>query len=73
MVAAIQEVKDHSPDKVVLATPVAPDDVARHLERYVDDMVILHTPKMYLGAVGAYYDRFEQLNDEDVTRLLATV
>jgi len=72
MVAAIQEVRDRLPDKVVVAAPVAPDDVAKHLERYVDDMVILHTPKTYPGAVSAYYDNFEEITDDEVIALLAT-
>jgi putative phosphoribosyl transferase len=72
VLAAIEEVKDRSPSKVVLAAPVIPGDVAQRLKRYVDEMVALDIPVLYLGAVGAYYDKFEQINDKQVIRLLET-
>lgn len=73
MLAAIQEVKDRLPAHIVLAVPVAPREVVRQLENYVDAVVILNIPDAFLGAVGAYYDEFEQLDDNDVTALLESL
>ncbi len=70
MLAAIEEIKDRGPDKIVLAAPVIPSDVADRLKRYVDELVALDIPAIYLGAVGAYYDKFDQVEDKEVTRLL---
>lgn len=70
MLAAIEEIKDRGPSKVVLAAPVIPSDVADRLKRYVDELVALDIPAVYLGAVGAYYDNFDQVEDKEVTKLL---
>ena len=70
MLAAIEEVKDRGPSKVVLAAPIIPGDVAQRLKRYVDEMVALDIPVVYLGAVGAYYDKFEQIEDKAVVKML---
>lgn len=70
MEAAIQDAKQQLPDKVIVAVPVAPRDTVERLRREVDDVVTLDIPEMYLGAVGAYYDDFVQLSDEDVIDML---
>lgn len=70
MLAAIEEIKDRGASKIVLAAPVIPSDVADRLKRYVDEMVALEIPTVYLGAVGAYYDKFDQVDDREVIRLL---
>lgn len=70
MLAAIEEVKDRGPEKIVLATPVIPSDVADRLKRYVDVMIALDVPVLYMGAVGAYYDKFDPVEDQEVVELL---
>ncbi|HTH72289.1 MAG TPA: phosphoribosyltransferase family protein [Candidatus Pristimantibacillus sp.] len=71
MLAAIEEVKDRGPERVVLAAPVIPGDIADRLKRYVDELVALDIPAMYLGTVGAYYDDFDRVKDKTVTKLLS--
>jgi predicted phosphoribosyltransferase len=39
------------------------------LEQEADDVVIVHVPKR-LGAVGAHYDDFRQVSDDEVCKLL---
>jgi putative phosphoribosyl transferase len=68
--AAGQEVIERNPDRIILAVPVIPTDATRLLERYVDDIVALEVPEVFLGAIGAYYDDFEQVEDEEVIALL---
>lgn len=73
MRAAIQDVKQRRPGRLIVAIPVTPKDTAEYLAREVDEVVALDVPEFYLGAVGAYYDEFPQLTDDDVMRLLRDV
>lgn len=70
MLAAVEDVKNRKPRRVVLATPVVPEDLAGRLERYVDELVALDKPAVYLGAVSAYYDEFDQVEDNEVVNLM---
>jgi len=70
MEAAIRDLKRHHPARVVLAVPVAPADTAAKFRAEVDDLVALDLPEHYLGGVGAYYDHFPQVSDEEVIALL---
>ena len=67
---AIQELKHKEPVKIVVAVPVAPRDVAEEIRKEVDEFVALDIPTAYLGAVGAYYDYFPQVSDEEVVEML---
>lgn len=68
--AAIRELKKKGPKEVVVAVPVAPSDAAQEISREADEFIALEIPRFYLGAVGAYYDEFEQVGDEEVRELL---
>lgn len=72
MKAAIAGMKKLNPKKIIVAVPVLPKEVAEELKREVDDVVALDIPKFYMGAVGAYYRNFPQLEDEEVIKLLAS-
>ena len=70
MEAAIQDVKQQRPGEVVVAVPVVPRDTIDRLRNEVDEVVTLDIPEVYLGAVGAYYDDFAQVSDEEVIEML---
>lgn len=70
MRAAIAEVKRHRPKEIVVAVPVIPQETAQVLEQEADRVVALEIPVFFLGAVGAYYDDFRQVEDEEVVQLL---
>lgn len=70
MLAAIGEVKSHHPERLVVAIPVVPEDTAMKLEAMVDDLVAVEIDPSYLGAVGAYYDDFRQVEDNTVIEIL---
>lgn len=70
MQAAIRDVRHRNPAHIVVAIPVAPKDTAATLAREVDDVVGLEITDFYRGAVGAYYDDFLQVSDEEVIELL---
>lgn len=50
---------------VVLATPVAPSDWKATMEREADVLVAVHEDPLFM-AVGAYYEDFTQVSDEQV-------
>jgi predicted phosphoribosyltransferase len=70
LILAIEELKHRNPKKIVVAIPVAPADTAEKIRYEVDDLVAVEIPEFYLGAVGAYYDKFPQLTDEEVVILM---
>ena len=70
VIGAIRALRRHRPERLVLAIPVAPPDAAAVLRGMVDELVVLATPEPF-GAVGAFYDEFPQVSDDEVTTLLA--
>ena len=72
MKAAILEIKEEHPLKIVIAVPVAPESTADELKREVDDFVAITIPEdhRFLGSVGAYYEKFPQVEDEEVIAIL---
>lgn len=73
MLAAIQDVKARGPSRIILAVPVMPSDIVPILRQQVDEIIALLIPEFYLGSVSAYYDEFEQVQDNEVINLLRTV
>ena len=70
MRAAIRDARARKAAHVVVAIPVVPQDTAELLTTEVDDVVALSVDAYYLGAVGAYYDNFSQLSDEEVVEMM---
>jgi putative phosphoribosyl transferase len=69
--AAIQALKILKPRKLVLAVPVGPADTIHALRQLVDELACLDIPSLFY-AVGAFYENFPQVSDEEVIRLLKT-
>jgi len=67
--AAIAALKQEKLARLVLALPVAPPDTVNVLRAMVDELVCLETPQ-YFMAVGAHYQDFTQVADEEVVKLL---
>ncbi|HET9130712.1 MAG TPA: phosphoribosyltransferase [Terriglobia bacterium] len=65
MEAAIHDVRKRHPQKIVAAVPVAALDTAAKIGRQVDDFIALLTPASF-QAIGAYYEDFAQVTDEEV-------
>jgi putative phosphoribosyl transferase len=55
--------------RVVVAVPVGPPGLAERLSSVVDEVAVLVTPDPYLN-VGQVYERFPQVDDEEVLRCL---
>lgn len=67
--AAIRAARKLEPDQLVLAVPVAAVPSLAALQDDVDDIVCLHALRDF-GAVGQWYEHFEQVTDEAVIELL---
>ena len=70
MLAAVRAARKAQAAAVVVAAPVASAEAADLVRTEADSVVILQTPAV-LFAIGEWYQHFEQLEDDDVTRLLA--
>ena len=68
--AAIAVIRSRGPAKLVLAVPVIQQSVAEELTREVDELVAVLQPSD-LFAIGAWYDDFSQLSDDEVRHALA--
>lgn len=69
MRAAIKSVKNKDPKKIVVAVPCGAKDSIDQIKQEVDEVVCLHAP-IFFGAVGAFYENFEQTTDEEVIELM---
>ena len=69
MLAAVRAARAGGAAAIVVASPVASPQAAQVLAAEADQLVILQTPAM-LFAIGEWYERFEQLEDDEVCRLL---
>jgi len=69
MRVALEAVRAENPLRLVLASPVAPEQTAQMLRGLCDEAVFLETPRTF-SAVGAFYRNFHQLRDGEVRALL---
>ena len=69
MMLAIQELKHNNPKKIVVAVPVSSQTAAMKIQQEADELVVLDTPANFY-AVGAHYENFPQLTDDEVIRIM---
>jgi predicted phosphoribosyltransferase len=67
--AAVEALRDLKPKRLVGAVPVAPPETARRIRRQLDELVVLELPPLFM-AVGQAFADFQQVEDEEVLRLL---
>ncbi len=65
LLATINMLKKNKPRKIVIAVPVASLHAIQKLIKEVDDVISLLIPKHFYG-VGAFYEDFEQVSDDEV-------
>lgn len=70
MKAAIEAARSRKVKKVIVAVPIIPKDTYVELKQLADEVFAVEVPSLFLGAVGAYYSRFPQLEDEEALELL---
>ncbi len=67
--ATIEYIKRQRPQKLILAIPVAPIEVAEDFRTKVDDVVCLIAAEDFY-AVGQFYQQFNEVQDQEVLALL---
>jgi predicted phosphoribosyltransferase len=70
MRAAVTALRRHRPARIVVALPVASAEARRDFALRADAVVCLATPEPF-HALGLFYERFPQVEDEEVCDLLA--
>lgn len=68
--AALRQLRERDPALLVFAAPVCAPDSAQRLRGIADAVVYVLAPRDFM-AVGAWYDDFRQLTDDDVVAILA--
>lgn len=66
---AIAVARKAGASRVLVAVPVAPADSMHVLEAEADQIVALAVPEDF-GAIGQFYETFEQVTDDEVVRLM---
>jgi len=68
--AALRATRTRSPQKLVLAVPVAPTDTLIEMRQEADEVICIEAHER-LGAIGWFYDDFTQVTDQQVVTALA--
>ena len=69
MIAALRWVRSRGARFVVAAAPVAPPSTVEELKGEADRVVCPYTPEPFY-AIGAFYENFAQVSDEEVEEIL---
>lgn len=70
MKLAVGSAQKRGAKKIVVAVPVASSEAVAELKREGAEVVLLEPPEEFLGAVGAHYIEFDQVEDAEVIRLM---
>ncbi len=70
MIAALRWVRSRGTSMVVAAAPVAPPSTIEELRQEADRVVCPLTPEPFY-AIGAFYESFGQVSDEEVEEILS--
>ena len=65
LLGTIQLLRKSKPGKMIIAVPVASRSAVNKLAKEVDEIVVVYVPDQFYG-VGAFYEDFEQVTDEEV-------
>lgn len=67
--AAIKAVRKNNPGRIIFATPVSSDDIAREVEAMVDNFLCLQVVSD-LSAISLWYEEFYPVEDSEVLEIL---
>lgn len=70
MEAAVRALRSLDAERIVVAVPVASIEARERIAAVADEVLCLQTPPFF-SAVGQWYERFDQTEDEEVRELLA--
>lgn len=69
LMATVNVLRKSKPGKIVIGVPVASQSSVLKLSKEVDEVISLLIPEEFYG-VGAFYEDFEQVSDEEVVLYL---
>lgn len=69
LLASISMLRKRKPAKIIVAVPVLPLDVLEIFKQQTDEFVYLITSSNF-RSVGAFYDQFHQVEDDEVIQML---
>jgi putative phosphoribosyl transferase len=69
MEAAVSALRQHHPSRIIVAVPVGAPEACLRLTKVADNVVCAHAPTPF-DAVGRWYERFDQVGDEEVIEWL---
>jgi predicted phosphoribosyltransferase len=69
MLAAIKSIKSREAEKIIVAVPVASMESISKVKSIVDKVICLQ-PHLRFGAVGACYEDFRQVQDDEVIEIM---
>lgn len=69
LLATIALIRAYHPKKIVVALPVLPPDTIPLIQAAADELVFLLAPAHFMS-VGQFYRNFNQVDDDEVIRLL---
>jgi predicted phosphoribosyltransferase len=70
MEAAVRALRSLDAERIVVAVPVASIEARERIAAVADEVLCLQTPSFF-SAVGQWYERFDQTEDQEVRELLA--
>lgn len=65
ILSTVHVLQKSKPGKIIIGVPVASQSAVRKLSKEVDDIVAVLIPEAFYG-VGAFYEDFTQVSDDDV-------
>jgi predicted phosphoribosyltransferase len=72
LMATVKMLRKGEPSKMVVAVPVASSSAVEKLSKEADEIVCLLVPELFYG-VGAFYEVFDQVSDEEVIHYLEEI
>lgn len=69
MLAAVKSTRSKGVKKIIVAIPVTARDSLEKIKEQADEVVYLNAP-LFFGAVGAFYQNFDQTNDKEVIEIM---
>lgn len=69
MFSVIQGIRKEEPHSITVGLPVGPQEVISEMNKIVEEVVCLYSPADFM-AVGAFYQVFDQVSDEEVIKIL---
>lgn len=70
MLSAIKFCRGKKPQKIIVAVPVASDSAAKLIEKEVDEFIVLYISHSFYFAVASFYERFEDMEDKEIIKIL---